>query len=126
MPKRAIITDQAAPAGGPYSHAVVAGDTIYLAGAIPALPDGTRVTGAFADQAHAAFRNLAACAEAAGASLDDAVRVGIYLRDFADFPELNKIYAEYIKGDNLPVRTTLPVALQGFDIEIDAILYTGA
>jgi reactive intermediate/imine deaminase len=125
MPKRAILTDKAAPAGGPYSHAVIAGDTIYLAGAIPALPDGTRVTGSFADQAHAAFRNLAAVAEAAGASLDQAVRVGVYLRDFADFPELNKIYAEYIRGENLPVRTTLPVPLVGFDIEIDAILYIG-
>jgi 2-iminobutanoate/2-iminopropanoate deaminase len=125
MPKRAIMTDRAAPPGGPYSHAVKAGDTIYLAGAIPALPDGTRVTGAFADQAHAAFRNLAACAEAAGASLDDTVRVGVYLRDFADFAELNEIYKQYIKGDNLPVRTTLPVALTDFDIEIDAILYVG-
>ncbi|MGX6601168.1 RidA family protein [Micromonosporaceae bacterium Da 78-11] len=126
MPKRAIITDKAAPAGGPYSHAVVAGDTIYLAGAIPALVDGTRVTGSFAEQAHAAFQNLAAVAEAAGSSLDQAVRVGVYLRDFADFPEMNKIYAEYLKGEHLPVRTTLPVALVGFDIEIDAVLYTGA
>jgi reactive intermediate/imine deaminase len=125
MPKRAIMTDQAAPPGGPYSHAVVAGDTIYLAGAVPARPDGTRVTGSFADQAHAAFRNLAASAAAAGASLDDAVRVGVYLRDFGDFAELNEIYKQYIKGDNLPVRTTLPVALEDFDIEIDAILYVG-
>ncbi|GLY07458.1 RidA family protein [Actinoplanes sp. NBRC 101535] len=125
MPKRAITTDTAAPAGGPYSHAVVAGDTIYLAGAIPALPDGTRVTGTFAEQAHAAFKNLAAVAEAAGSSLDDAVKIGVYLRDFADFPEMNKIYAEYIKGTDLPVRTTIPVALVGFDIEIDAVLYTG-
>jgi reactive intermediate/imine deaminase len=124
MPKRAIITDQAAPAGGPYSHAVVAGDTIYLAGAVPALPDGTRVTGSFAEQAHAAFRNLAAVAEAAGSSLDQAVRVGVYLRDFADFAELNEIYPQYIKGEQLPVRTTLPVPLVGFDIEIDAVLYT--
>jgi 2-iminobutanoate/2-iminopropanoate deaminase len=125
MPKRAIMTDQAAPPGGPYSHAVVAGDTIYLAGAVPALPDGTRVTGSFAEQAHAAFRNLVAVAEAAGSSLDNAVRIGVYLRDFGDFAELNKIYAQYIKGDNLPVRTTLPVPLVGFDIEIDAILYNG-
>jgi 2-iminobutanoate/2-iminopropanoate deaminase len=43
MPKRAVSTDQATPPGGPYSQAVVAGDTVYLAGAIPALPDGTRV-----------------------------------------------------------------------------------
>jgi reactive intermediate/imine deaminase len=125
MPKRAIKADKAAPVGGPYSHAVVAGDTIYLAGSVPALPDGTLVTGSFAEQAHAAFRNLAACAEAAGASLDDAVRVGVYLRDFGDFAELNEIYPHYIKGDNLPVRTTLPVPLVGFDIEIDAVLYVG-
>ncbi len=125
MPKRAIKADKAAPAGGPYSHAVIAGDTIYLAGSVPAQSDGTFVTGSFAEQAHAAFRNLAACAEAAGASLDDAVRVGVYLRDFGDFAELNKIYPQYIKGDNLPVRTTLPVPLVGFDIEIDAVLYVG-
>src|SRR5215218_6700074 len=124
MPKRSVHTDNAAPAGGPYSQAIVAGDTVYLAGAIPALPDGTWVTGTFAEQAHAAFQNLAAVAEAAGGSLDQAVRVGVYLRDFADFPQLNEIYAQYIKGDSLPVRTTLPVALVGFDIEIDAVLYT--
>jgi reactive intermediate/imine deaminase len=125
VPKRAVNTDQAGPVGGPYSQAVVAGDTIYLAGAIPSLPDGTRVTGSFAEQAHAAFKNLAACAEAAGGSLDQAVRVGVYLRDFADFAAMNEIYAQYLKGDNPPVRTTLPVALEGFDIEVDAILYVG-
>jgi 2-iminobutanoate/2-iminopropanoate deaminase len=125
MPKRAIITDQAAPPpGGPYSQAVVAGDTIYLAGAVPARPDGSWVTGSFAEQAHAAFRNLAATAEAAGGSLDQAVRVGVYLRDFADFAELNEIYPQYIKGEHPPVRTTLPVALDGFAIEVDAVLYT--
>jgi 2-iminobutanoate/2-iminopropanoate deaminase len=125
MPKRAVSTDKAAPAGGPYSQAVVAGDTVYLAGAVPALPDGTRVTGSFADQAHAAFRNLAAVAEAAGASLDQAVRVGVYLSDFGDIAELNEIYAQYLTGDNPPVRTTIPVALQGMAIELDAILYLG-
>ena len=125
MPKRAIITDQAAPAGGPYSHAVVAGDTVYLAGAVPALPDGTRVTGSFAEQAHAAFRNLAAVAEAAGSSLDQAVRVGVYLRDFGDFAEMNAIYGEYFGGAHPPVRTTIPVALEGMAIEVDAVLYLG-
>ena len=123
MAKRAVNTDKASPAGGPYSQAIVAGDTVYLAGAIPALPDGTRVTGSFAEQAHAAFRNLAAVAEAAGSSLEHAVRVGVYLRDFADFPELNEIYAQYLTGEHPPVRTTIPVALEGMAIEIDAILH---
>ena len=125
MPKRIVMTDQAAPPGGPYSHAVIAGDTVYLAGAIPALPDGTRVTGPFEEQARAAFRNLAAVAEAAGARLDQAVRVGVHLRDFADFPAMNAIYSEFFGAENLPVRTTIPVPLVGFDIEIDAVLYTG-
>ena len=125
MPKRAIIAGQAAPAGGPYSHAVVAGDTIYLAGAVPARPDGTRETGSFAAQAHAAFRQLAATAAAAGSSLDQAVRVGVYLRDWANFAEMNEIYQEYIKGPDLPVRTTLPVPLVNMEIEVDAVLYTG-
>src|SRR5919205_4386906 len=105
MPKRAVSTGNAASAGGPYSQGVRAGDTVYLAGAIPALPDGTRVTGSFAEQAHAAFRNLAATAEAAGASLDQAVRVGVYLRDFADFAEMNEIYGQYFGGEAPPVRT---------------------
>ncbi len=125
MPKRAIMTDKAAPVGGPYSHAVVAGDTVYLAGAVPARPDGSRVTGSFAEQAHAAFRNLAAVAEAAGGSLDQAVRVGVYLRDFGDFAAMNEIYAQYFTGEHPPVRTTIPVALQGMDIEVDAVLYLG-
>lgn len=125
MPKRIVHADQAAPAGGPYSHAVIAGDFVYLTGTIPALPDGTRVTGSFADQAHAAFANLARVAEAAGATLAQAVRVGAYLRDWNDFPEYNRIYVEYFGTENLPARTTLPVALEGFDIEIDAVLYTG-
>ena len=125
MPKRVISTDQAAPPGGPYSQAVVAGDHVYLAGACPVLPDGTWVRGSFAEQARAAFNNLARVAEAAGADLTQAVRVGVYLRDFADFAELNQIYREYFGEENLPVRTTLPVALVGFDIEVDAILYTG-
>ena len=51
--------------------------------------------------------------------------MGVYLRDFGDFAELNEIYQQYIKGDNLPVRTTLPIAFEEFDIEIDAILYVG-
>ncbi|GAA4690710.1 RidA family protein [Phytohabitans rumicis] len=125
MPKKIISTPAAAPPGGPYSQAVVAGDFVYLAGACPVLPDGTWVRGTFAEQARLCFTNLASVAEAAGANLTQAVRVGIYLRDFAHFPELNEIYAEFFGPDALPARTTIPVALSGFDIEVDAVLYTG-
>ncbi len=125
MPKRVIRTPDAAPPGGPYSQAVVAGDHVYLAGACPVLPDGTWVRGSFAEQARLAFTNLAQVAKAAGADLSQAVRVGVYLRDFAHFPEMNEVYVEFFGTENLPVRTTIPVALNGFDIEVDAILYTG-
>ncbi|GAB3974537.1 RidA family protein [Plantactinospora veratri] len=125
MPKQIVVADQAAPPGGPYSHAVLAGDFAYLSGACPVRPDGAWVQGDFAEQARAAFSNLAKVAEAAGGDLDRAVRVGVYLRDFADFPAMNEIYREFFGTENLPARTTLPVALEGFDIEIDAVLYLG-
>jgi reactive intermediate/imine deaminase len=125
MPKHVVNTPKAGPPGGPYSHAVVAGDTIYLAGACPTLPDGSWVEGSFTEQAHAAFTNLKIVAEEAGGSLDQAVKVGVYVRDFADFPAMNEVYKQYFPADSLPVRTTLPVSLNGFDIEVDAILYTG-
>jgi reactive intermediate/imine deaminase len=126
MPKRTVHTDRAAPPGGPYSQAVVAGEYVYLAGAVPMRPDGTWVRGSFADQARAAFTNLARVAEAAGADLSQVVRVGVYLRDFDNFPELNEIYVEFFGETALPARTTLPVALPSFEIEVDAVLYTGA
>jgi len=122
---RAISTDNAAPVGGPYSQAVVAGDFVYLAGTVPAQPDGNLVRGTFAEQAHAVFTNLSRVAEAAGTDLDHAVRVGVHLREWNDFDEMNTIFAQYFKGPVPPVRTTLPVALTGFDIEVDAVLYTG-
>jgi reactive intermediate/imine deaminase len=126
MAKRAVSTPDAAPPGGPYSQAVVAGDHVYLAGAVPTKPDGTPVRGTFEEQARQVFTNLQKTAEAAGASLADAVRVGVYLRDFGDFAAMNNLFAEFFGTENPPVRTTIPVALNGFDIEVDAILYTGS
>jgi reactive intermediate/imine deaminase len=122
MSKRVVSTELAAPPGGPYSQAVVAGGLAFLAGACPVRPDGTWVRGPFPEQARAAFTNLARVAEAAGTDLSRAVRVGVYLRDAADFPALNGIYVEFFGTENLPARTTIPVALDGFDIEIDAVL----
>ena len=126
MAKRAVSTPEAGPPGGPYSQAVVAGDHVYLAGAVPTKPDGSWVRGSFEEQARQVFTNLQKTAEAAGASLTDAVRVGVYLRDFGDFEAMNTVFAEFFGPENAPVRTTIPVALNGFDIEVDAILYTGS
>jgi reactive intermediate/imine deaminase len=121
---RQIKTDQAGPPGGPYSQGIVAGNLVFLAGQTPMTPAGARAEGGFDVQARQAFDNLAAVAAAAGGSLRDAVRVGVYLRDMADFPRMNEIYAGYFE-EPLPVRTTIPAALPGFDIEVDAILVLG-
>lgn len=122
--KDVLRTQLAAPPGGPYSQIVKAGEYVYLAGTGPTRPDGEPVRGSFEQQARQAFDNLRHMAEAAGTSLADAVRVGVYLRDMSHFEQMNGLFREYF-GDQPPVRTTLPVALDGFDIEIDAILYTG-
>jgi len=124
MPKKPIATSRAAPPGGPYSQAVVAGDFVYLSGAVPMRPDGSWVNGAAVAQARQVFANLAEVAREAGADLSQAVRVNVYLRDFDDFAEMNVVFGEFF-GSDPPVRTTLPVVLHGFDVEADAVLYTG-
>jgi 2-iminobutanoate/2-iminopropanoate deaminase len=121
VPKEIVTTDQAPKPGGPYSSGVVAGGLVFLAGQTPKRPDGSLVEGSFAEECEQVFDNLEAVARAAGASLHDAVRVGVFLRDFGDFPELNRIFAERF-GDHPPVRTTVPADLPGFSIEVDAIL----
>src|SRR3954466_11292810 len=110
MSKRTVSTPDAPPPGGPYSQAVVAGGLVFLAGQTPKTPAGEAVGGSFADQANQVFDNLEAVARASGASLHDAVRVGVFLRDMGDFAELNRIFVERF-GSELPVRTTVPVDL---------------
>jgi 2-iminobutanoate/2-iminopropanoate deaminase len=121
MTKQLIATEDAAPPAGPYSQAVVASGMLYLSGQGPNTPAGERVTETFAQQARLTFENLRAVASAAGGSLGDAVRVGVYLRDMSDFEEMNSIYAEFF-GPSFPARTTIQSDLPGFDIEVDAVV----
>jgi reactive intermediate/imine deaminase len=122
--KEVFFSDEAPKAGGPYSHAVRAGDTIYLAGQTPFNPETGEQPDGFEEQARQAFRNLEAAARAAGASLADAVRIGVYLRDMNDFPVLNAVYEEFVPAP-FPARTTIQSNLPGFAIEIDAVLDVG-
>jgi 2-iminobutanoate/2-iminopropanoate deaminase len=124
MPKRELSTDRAPAPAGPYSQAIVGGGFVFLAGQGPTAPDGSRVEGPFEEQARQTFSNLRAVAEEAGGSLADAVRVGVYLRDMADFATMNEVYREFFPTP-LPARTTIQSDLPGFDIEADAILFLG-
>jgi reactive intermediate/imine deaminase len=120
MPKQPIASAQAPPPGGPYSHAVAAGGLVFLSGQGPFRADGSRVEGSFEEQARQTFANLEAVAAAAGLSLADAVRVGVYLRDMANFPAMNELYRE-VFPEPLPARTTIQSDIP-FDIEVDCVL----
>ena len=124
MPKKPVTSSAAPPPSGAYSQAIVAGQLVFLAGQGPFQPDGSKVEGSFEDQARQTFRNLAAVAEAAGASLADAVRVGVFLREMQNFAAMNEIYQEFFP-EPLPARTTVQSDLPGFEIEVDAVLFRG-
>ncbi len=124
MQKTVIKTDRAPAAIGPYSQAVRAGNTVYLSGQIPLDPDrGELVTGDIAVQIRQVFDNLTAVAEAAGGSLDDAVKLTIYLTDLGHFSTVNEIMAEYF-SEPYPARAAVGVASlpRNAEVEAEAIL----
>lgn len=124
MARNTIHTDQAPAAIGPYSQAVRAGDTVYLSGQIPLDPaSGMLVDGDIAAQARRAFDNLQAVCIAAGGSMDQVVRLGLYLTDLGDFAAVNAVMAEYFQAP-YPARSTIEVAglPRGAGFEVDAVL----
>ena len=115
---------QAPPAIGPYSHAVRAGGLLFCSGQIPLDPDSGELVGASAgEQARRCLENLAAVCEAAGSSLERALRVTIYMTDLSAFAEVNEVYAAFFAAAP-PARVTVGVAQlpRGAYVEIDAIV----
>ncbi len=122
--RRIIDTDQAPSAIGTYSQAVRAGNTVYISGQIPLDPVTMEADmDTFEAAARRVFNNLKAVAEAAGSSLDDAVKINISLTDLTDFASLNTIMAEFF-SEPYPARAAVGVAAlpKGVPIEIEAIL----
>jgi 2-iminobutanoate/2-iminopropanoate deaminase len=114
-----IETSQAPSPAGPYSQGIRTGNLVFLAGQGPNRSDGSFPDG-FEAQAEQALQNLQAVARAAGAELSSAVRVGVYLRDMANFGAWNEVYTRYF-SEPLPARTTIQSDLP-FSVEIDAVL----
>jgi 2-iminobutanoate/2-iminopropanoate deaminase len=110
------------PPSGPYSPGIKVGNLLFLAGQGPFDAKGERVGETFADQVRATLDNLERVANDAGTSLKNAVRIGAYISTLNYFAEFNTIIGEYV-SEPFPARTTVPVDLRGFDIEIDAIVY---
>jgi len=124
MSRQIISTTQAPQAIGPYSQAVRVGNTLYFSGQIPLDPaTGELVAGDITTQARRVFENLRAVCEAAGGSLAQLTRVGIYLTDLGHFAAVNAVMAEFCK-EPFPARSTIGVAAlpRGAHVEIDAIL----
>ena len=91
-----VHTNKAPAAIGPYSQAVIAGDLVFTSGQIPLDPEtGLLVGGSITEQTHRVCRNLKAVLEAAGASLQSAVKTVCFLSDMADFAAFNEVYAQY-------------------------------
>lgn len=124
MSRQIIHTDKAPAAIGPYSQAVRAGDTVYLSGQIPLDPGtGLLVEGDISTQAWRAFENLKAVCEAAGGSLSDVVRLGLYLTDLGNFAAVNAVMSEFFKAP-YPARSTIEVSglPRGAGFEVDAVM----
>jgi 2-iminobutanoate/2-iminopropanoate deaminase len=112
----------AAP-GGHYSHAVVAGGFVFVAGQLPIALDGSKLTGApFEAQAAQVLANVRAAVEGAGSSLDKLVQVRVYLTDIAHWPAFNVLYAQWL-GSHRPARAVVPVPVLHFGllVEVEAV-----
>jgi 2-iminobutanoate/2-iminopropanoate deaminase len=126
--RQTITADGAPGAVGPYSHAVRSGGFLFLSGQTPLDPATAKlVEGDIGEHTRQCLRNLQAVCEAAGASLGDAVRCGIYVTDMSTFGDVNAAYAEFFP-ENPPARSTIGVASLplGAQVEIDAIVALGS
>ncbi|EXJ15862.1 RidA family protein [Imhoffiella purpurea] len=127
MSKQIIRTDRAPQAIGTYSQAVRVGDTLYLSGQIPLVPETMElIDGDMEAQIRRVFDNLRGVAEAAGGSLADIVKLNVFLTDLAHFALVNQVMADYFEVP-YPARAAIGVAAlpKGAAVEMDGILVLG-
>jgi reactive intermediate/imine deaminase len=128
MKKAVISTNKAPQAIGTYSQAVKVGDTIYLAGQIPLVPETMALeSGDMRTQIQRVFENLGAVAKASGGSLQDVVKLNVYLTDLGHFPLVNEVMAQYFR-EPYPARAAVGVAAlpKGAAVEMDAVMVLGS
>lgn len=124
MSKSIIQTDKAPAAIGTYSQAVKAGNSVYLSGQIPLVPETmTMVSDDFTEQAHQVFKNLVAVCNAAGGQINDMVKVNIFLTDLGQFAKVNETMSQYFTQP-YPARAAIEVSAlpKGAQIEIDGVM----
>jgi len=127
MSREIIQTDRAPRAIGTYSQAVRSGNTVYLSGQIPLIPESMElVEGDMEAQVRRVFDNLSAVAEAAGGSLADVVKLNVFLPDLGHFALVNEVMAGYFQSP-YPARAAVGVAAlpRGAQVEMDAVMELG-
>jgi 2-iminobutanoate/2-iminopropanoate deaminase len=127
MSSESIVTDDAPRNDNPYSQGVRAGDTLYVSGYGPVDPEtGEDVEGDVQAETEQVLENIAATVEEAGGSLDDVVKVTVYLTDLDDYDRVNEAYGEQF-AEEPPARVCVEVSRLPDDVrvEMDAVAYLG-
>ncbi|MFZ0448801.1 MAG: RidA family protein [Desulfatiglandaceae bacterium] len=122
---KAVSTNEAPAAIGPYSQGVVAGDLLFISGQLALDPrTGEFVEGDILSMTHRVIRNVQAIAESVGSGLDRVVKTTIFLADMNDFAAVNEVYSQYFKGV-LPARAVVQAAAlpKGGKIEMEAVVH---
>ena len=123
-----IVSPGAPQPRGPYSHAVRAGDFIYVSGQVAINPKTNQFEpGTVADETRRTIENIRAILQAAGADLADVVKCSVFLADIRDFAAMNEVYAQFF-GEAKPARSTVQATLPapGMKVEIDCVAYKPA
>ena len=122
MKRSSVETKKAPPPVGPYSQAIQAGNMVFVSGQIALHPETNEIPEDFTTQCHQVLKNLQAILEASGSSLENTVKVMIYMTDIDRFNELNEIYTGYL-GSAKPARACVEVSRlpKGVLVEMDAV-----
>jgi 2-iminobutanoate/2-iminopropanoate deaminase len=126
--KKVIYTSSAPAPIGPYSQAILAGNTLYTSGQIAIDPaTGELVTGSIEDETRQVMENMKAVLAAADMDFSDVVKTTIFIMDMADFARINSVYGAYFSDDYAPARETVQVAglPKGVNVEISMTAIKG-
>ena len=119
MPIEEIHTDEAYESSAPLSQAIRHGDTVYVSGNVPVDPEsGDLVKGGVGPQTEQVLENVQAVLEAAGTSMDNVVRAGVFMTDMDAFSEMNEVYQEYM-SEPYPARTAVKAEMANPDIQVE-------
>lgn len=123
MPIKAVSTEQAPAAIGPYSQAIAAGETLYISGQLPIDPaTGSFAGDSIAAQTHQSLKNIQAILAGNGMDLSNVVKTTVLMQNIAEFGQMNEVYATYFTSP-YPARAAFQVAAlpKGAKVEIEAV-----